>query len=77
MGIFHMQLRAELLAPVASAKSGYGVSWCAVPSVLSVQSLAYCPLPRVKKPLDNFRFLQEAPRDQSSSEVMGWDRGAV
>lgn len=34
MGIFHTELRAELLAPVPS-KSGYGMSWCAVLSVLS------------------------------------------
>lgn len=77
MGIFHTQLRAELLAPVALSKSGYGLSWCVVHGVLSIQSLAYCSLPRVNKPSDNFWFLQEAPQDQSSSEVMGWDRGAV
>lgn len=34
VGIFHTELRAELLAPVPS-KSGYGMSWCAVLSVLS------------------------------------------
>lgn len=27
--------------------------------------------------MDNFWFLQEAPRDWSSSKVMGWDRGAL
>lgn len=64
-----MQLRVELLAPVVLGKSGYSTSWCAVPSLLSVQTLAYCPLPRVNKPLDNFWFLQEASQDQSSSEV--------
>lgn len=72
--IVHTQLRAELLAPVVLRKSSYGVNWCSVPRVLSVQSLA---LPRANKPLGNFWFLQEASWDQSSSEVMGWDRGAV
>lgn len=77
VGIFHTQLRAELLAPVASSKSGYGVSQCAVLSVLSVQSPACFSLPRVNKPLDNVWILQKGTWDGSRGKVMGWDQGAV
>lgn len=72
-----MHLRAELLPPAVLSKSGYSMSRCAVPSVLSAQSTAYHSLPRVNKPLDNAWILQEAMQDQSSSKVMGWDCGAV
>lgn len=77
LGIFHMHLRAELLPPAVLNKSGYSMSRCAVPSVLSAQSPAYHSLPRVNKPLENAWILQEAMQDQSSSKVMGWDCGAV
>lgn len=62
---------------MVSSKSGDGVSWCAVPAMLSVQSSAYCSLLRVNKPLANVCILQEAMWDQSSGKVMGWDRGAA
>lgn len=77
VGIFHTQLRAELLAPVVSSKSGYGMSWCPVPSVLSIQGPAYCSLPRVNKSLANVWILQEAMWDWSIRKAMGWDQGAV
>lgn len=72
-----MQLRAELLPPAALSKSGYSMSWCAVPSVPSARSPAYRSLPRVNKPSGNVWILQEAMQDQSSSKVMGWDCGIV
>lgn len=72
-----MQLRAELLPPAVLSKSGYSMSRCAMPSVLSAWSPAYRSLPRVNKPSGNVWILQEAVQDQSSSKVMGWDCGTV